>query len=283
MWALGILLNSTILIYNLQRPIPISCISMYLLAISCNGTPSITITRSMATVFILLFHVSDTLALPISSNTSITTYPPALAISGSPTNLGQNSDDLELQDKTYRLTVTGTLFAALSLCLSVVTTLISVVDFRLKIRDRTKSRRKGVKGVPRNPINDEAGREAHDALAQPYQPEDMNNSVRLGLSALSAIPKINGVPSPLLHKPRPSLLRPIHKIYNKEATYDGKQEQHIDGMPRKASPMPSERPSRSIRQAEPSRPNSKSRGSRLRCSKSEEDLKSYQRPSLLGG
>ncbi|KAI1213718.1 uncharacterized protein F4807DRAFT_408819 [Annulohypoxylon truncatum] len=193
-----------------------------------------------AILFVLLLQIDSALARPLYAATSTTTYPlrPTSLVNtaGWPTRISQNNDASEiLAIKTYPLTITGTALTALSLCLSIITTLIAIIDLRLKIKDRTELRRQRIIGAPRNPINDEASREARDALALPHQIENTSDRHELELAVLPTTPKVDKVSTPL--------------------------------------PMPAERPS-SICRAEPQSYDHGAERPRLRRLKSREDLRS---------
>ncbi|KAI1210621.1 uncharacterized protein F4807DRAFT_459462 [Annulohypoxylon truncatum] len=109
-------------------------------------------------------------------------------------------NDTQAQQNTYPLTIIGTVFAALSLCLAFITTLIAIINFRARVRDRTGAHGRGVIGESRNPINDEAGREARDALAQPCQLERMDDASGVLLETLppavaQADPPLSSMPA----------------------------------------------------------------------------------------
>ncbi|OTA97246.1 hypothetical protein M434DRAFT_392196 [Hypoxylon sp. CO27-5] len=157
--------------------------------------------------FILLFHASSILAHPgpVPSNTSMYLSTLADSVTTSPTtSVGQN-DAGELQKKSYYLNIAGAIFTALSLFLSFVTTIIAVLDFRLRRKDRTEARRQGIIGEPRNPINDEAGRQARDALAQKVQPEASDAAAGVGLVILAAANGVDAdIPPASMPTKRPS-------------------------------------------------------------------------------
>ncbi|KAI1417883.1 hypothetical protein F5Y13DRAFT_149985 [Hypoxylon sp. FL1857] len=172
----------------------------------------------MAIFFVFLFQTAGILAHPMSTSVatgavrhhSISTS----AAGSSLTTSADQSDTVELQKKSYYLTLTGTVFTALSLCLSFITTLVALVEFRLR-RNRNEARGLGAIGDTRSPINDEASRQARDALAQQIQTDDSNAISGMDMAVLSAVTSVDGCtpPAPMpAERPsrshRPSQLRP---------------------------------------------------------------------------
>ncbi|KAI1095455.1 hypothetical protein F5B19DRAFT_345752 [Rostrohypoxylon terebratum] len=162
---------------------------------------------------VLLIQVCGVLSWPMFN----TTYYPTLASSIEPRNVTQDGNINEGSQDTNSLTWVETIATALGLGLAVITTIIAIIECRKRSKNRTSSHERRITGEPRNPVNDEPGREAVDALA--LQSEDMISS--------------NG--TPLLIIPPPAAL------FTSRAT--------IQAIPPK--PMPAERPSRGQGHATP--------------------------------
>lgn len=69
-----------------------------------------------------------------------------------------------------------TIAASSSLGLAVITTIITIVECRKRSKNRIFTHERRIIGEPRNPVNDELGREAVDAFALQDQGEDINSS-----------------------------------------------------------------------------------------------------------
>ncbi|KAI2468386.1 hypothetical protein F4781DRAFT_398100 [Annulohypoxylon bovei var. microspora] len=114
-------------------------IGIYLLAIWLGRKLSIIPVRVMIVLIVLLCGASGVLARPTHPVADSVAYP--LILEGlvelcSSTGNAQNSDSLVLQSKTYYLTVTGTVFTALGVCLSLIGTSMAVIEFRQRMKDR---------------------------------------------------------------------------------------------------------------------------------------------------
>ncbi|KAI2615122.1 hypothetical protein GGR54DRAFT_309455 [Hypoxylon sp. NC1633] len=137
---------------------------------------------------ICFLFLSGALAIPVPG----TDIRPSLATrtdsdeQSTTTYAAQNSDTTDITRNAYYLTLIGVVLAALSLCLSLVTTIIAIVKFRIEMRDRMQASSQGAVGVPRNSINDESSRQARDALALPIQSEDANDTAGIELAFLPA-------------------------------------------------------------------------------------------------
>ncbi|KAI1381138.1 hypothetical protein F4677DRAFT_402266 [Hypoxylon crocopeplum] len=105
----------------------------------------------------------------------------------------QNDGAEEIARKTYPLSVTGTVVSAISLCLSLITTSIAIISFKLAMADRTKERSHGGTGVSRNPINDESSRQARDALALNPQLENWDHALVFELQGVELIAIADGL------------------------------------------------------------------------------------------
>ncbi|KAI1454110.1 hypothetical protein F4805DRAFT_440776 [Annulohypoxylon moriforme] len=152
-------------------------------------TLSTIITRIVTILYLLSLLVKGTLARPITTTTNTTTYPPfstSFTKSSVLSCVAQGNSAADGAAKTYYLTIAGTTFTALGLCLSIITTVIAIINFRLKLKARVESHGQGLIGVLRNTINDEASREARDALTQSSQFEEVKNSNSRELRALSS-------------------------------------------------------------------------------------------------
>ncbi|KAI0900468.1 hypothetical protein F4806DRAFT_491357 [Annulohypoxylon nitens] len=165
-------------------------------------------TRAVTILVILLVQNFGILAYPMICRTHHST-PTSLIESR---NVTQDNNTNEIPQNTYSLTLVETIATSLGLGLAVVTTIITIVECRRRSKNRTSTHERGIIGEARNPVNDEFGREAVDALALQNQREDTNSS--------------NG--TPLLIIPQPVAL-----LTSQDAT---------QAIPPK--PMPAERPSR---------------------------------------
>ncbi|OTA65334.1 hypothetical protein K449DRAFT_431932 [Hypoxylon sp. EC38] len=148
----------------------------------------------MPLLAILLGTSAHQMSVAANTPTYLSTLTSSVATSPT-TSVGQN-DAGELQKKLYYLNIAGAIFTAITLSLSFVTTLIAVLDFRLRRKDRAEARRQGIIGQPRNPINDEAGRQARDALAQEVELESTNAVAGVGLATLAAVDDVDEDISP---------------------------------------------------------------------------------------
>ncbi|KAI1382799.1 uncharacterized protein F4822DRAFT_97234 [Hypoxylon trugodes] len=78
---------------------------------------------------------------------------------------------------------------------AIIKTIIAVIKWMRKMRDRKGKHRQEAAGVSRNPINDEAGREARDAFALTTQPED-SNEIEIKLETLPKVVTVDKVAPP---------------------------------------------------------------------------------------
>ncbi|KAI0884716.1 uncharacterized protein GGS22DRAFT_200414, partial [Annulohypoxylon maeteangense] len=116
----------------------------------------------------------------------------------------EDNNASEAQRDTYSINMAEAVFAASSLSLTLITTFIAILDYRARVRARAETHRQEPIGESRNPVNDEAGREACDALAQPSQTEETGASNETPLVTLPAVKAPTDPPPLPIPAERPS-------------------------------------------------------------------------------